>query len=919
MNEPEPGTGAPASVDLAPPPPEVSECKLVSGGRWKGYAIERPLPEGPGQCFEAVKLDVMESVLVRAVRVGDATEWRRGAWQRLSELEEVAIVGALEAVEEEGWRYEVTRRPPGATLVDWFACHKAGYDTVEALIRQLAAVLGALHAQGVVHLNLRPDTVYVDASEEALRISVGGLHEATLYTQAGVELADVDPLYAPPEAAGRMRHPPGTALCAWDWWSVGRIVQQFLLGRHVAALLKPEAVKDSTVLRHVAEQLLLEREPPGMRAGAVEAMGLIDPVIKVLLQGLLTSARDARWSGDEVRRWLARETVRVHYELPTGARLFVWKGKGFTLAAAAEYFVREDHWDDGEANLFTPEDPASLVHFLRQEPSQAASLALLDMQIGWVDLPDWADVPPAARRTVAAAVAWLALARSEGQRASLTLRGRTIDGEGLTSLFEGICASDSVALARALIEPHFIDRLVPLDPDAATVLSGMATVGGDAQKQAVSAGWVDASDEEAYVRLLCLALETKASLTARVERLRSQYASCRDAELARLLGAQATPAWVQVVLAYTGERVSHFGYITHSQWKREQLTVLDERSGRIEAALFWRRLRQILRGCVVTGSSWRLIGVFATVVLLIGGVVAERPLVSILTAGLITGARWMGVALIGRCVTRMDPTATPWTLHDGPDRCRREAERLYPSAAGIVELRGERAKIEAARLALGPAAPLAPPWVDFGRLCMATATATLAVVALTGYLAFTAAPRIGGCFDDRSGDRSLADETRLAVFADAPSAEMVGRLNAEADLSSGKFEYVDDGFGRRLRGPLQPWTLVSPPAPVAPLPVESVKPASAWQTAHALVSLELLLLPYARDAVHALIAVRVPTIDGGSELMVLNSRNRRPLDANALRLRHALDEQTWYQYDGKRVIFLGEPPALDGEISLAPP
>jgi len=53
--------------------------------------------------------------------------------------------------------------------------------------------------------------------------------------------------------------------------------------------------------------------------------------------------------------------------------------------------------------------------------------------------------------------------------------------------------------------------------------------------------------------------------------------------------------------------------------------------------------------------------------------------------------------------------------------------------------------------------------------------------------------------------------------------------------------------------------------------------------------------------------------------MILNSRSRRPLDANALRLRHELDVQTWYQYERRRVIFLGEPPALMGEISLAPP
>jgi hypothetical protein len=53
--------------------------------------------------------------------------------------------------------------------------------------------------------------------------------------------------------------------------------------------------------------------------------------------------------------------------------------------------------------------------------------------------------------------------------------------------------------------------------------------------------------------------------------------------------------------------------------------------------------------------------------------------------------------------------------------------------------------------------------------------------------------------------------------------------------------------------------------------------------------------------------------------MILNSRSRRPFQDEALTMARELEERTWYQYDRRRVLFLGEPPSLGGEISLAPP
>ncbi len=915
MNQPEPGPDAPASVDPALPPPERPACALVPKGRWKGYKLDGPFGSEAETCFEAVRLDNMEPVLIRAEPVVEATEWRRGAWQRLAEQEDLAIVGPIEAVEEEGWRYEVTRRPPATTLLDWFSCHKAGYESVEALVRQLAAVLETLHAQGVVHRNLRPETIYVDAEDDTLRVVVGGLQGATLYTQSTIELKAVDPFYAPPEAAGRRELPPGTGLCAWDWWSVGRIVQQFLLGRHVAVLLKPEAARDAAALAKAAEQLLLEREPPGMRAGAVEAMGPIDPVIKTLLQGLLTSARDARWSGPETRRWLARETVRVHYELPTGARLFVWKGRGLTLAAAAEFFAGEEPWDDGEFNLFSSDEPASFLAFLRAESSLAATLALVEKHLEWIDRPEWSDVPPVVRRTIVAGVVWLALAQSQGQRAALALRGRRVDAEGLAALFECVGSSAAVALARGLVEPSFVDRLAPLDPEAATTLSGLAALGEEARRQAVGGGWIDAEDEEAHARILHLALELPPARSARIEKLRAQYATCRSPELAAWLVDRDAPDWATVLLAYTGERAAHFGYVTHGAWKRERLAELDERARRVRTAIFWRRLQDTLRLGVVAGAPWVVIGLLVAVLLGTGGLLAGRPGLALAAAGALGAGRWWLPVLVSRWVRRHDPDAAPWSRRDGWRRCREEAERLVPGAPTVSALEDELSAVGQARENLAPSTGPAVAVPDFGPLRAGLVAATFSLAVLAGHFVHTGAPRLAALVRERNVPSPSEPVAATAAAYDDAAA----RVDAEAEaVASGKFEYVDDGFGRRLRGPLERWAFHAPAAPVEPLPVERVRPASAWQRAHARVSLELLLLPYVRDSVHALVAVRVPSADGGTELMILNGRSRRPFADDALRLTRDLDAQTWYEHGRRRVIYLGEPPSLAGEFSLAP-
>ncbi len=88
-------------------------------------------------------------------------------------------------------------------------------------LRQLAAGLGALHAAGILHLDLKPSNVLVDARGRVVVLDFGlsRAMERANGTRAGT------PAYMAPERMLR-----GAATPAADWWSVGLLLYEALHG-----------------------------------------------------------------------------------------------------------------------------------------------------------------------------------------------------------------------------------------------------------------------------------------------------------------------------------------------------------------------------------------------------------------------------------------------------------------------------------------------------------------------------------------------------------------------------------------------------------------------------------------------------------------------------------------------------------------
>ena len=219
---------------------------FVEGQRWHEYQIGDPIETDTGWCYHAVNVGMLEDVEIRIIPINDQTEMRAQAWRELQSLDMPGLLNGVDAFDEGECRYEISRSRPKMTLQEWASCRQASLDEVHVLIQQISDVLIAMHDRGIVHLNLRPDTIYILSEEAGLHVAVGGLEQATTYNQPGLIPIAVNPFYAPPEAAGLAKHSPGAGLRAWDWWLVGRILQGLVLGRHVLSIVVNRDVTKAT-------------------------------------------------------------------------------------------------------------------------------------------------------------------------------------------------------------------------------------------------------------------------------------------------------------------------------------------------------------------------------------------------------------------------------------------------------------------------------------------------------------------------------------------------------------------------------------------------------------------------------------------------------------------------------------------------
>ena len=912
---PESGPAAAVPGGTARPAGGAGDGLPAAGQRWRNYQLTQPVEPSSAGVFFAIELGSMEPVILVNRPVAGNLDWRRQAWTVVQQLNSPRLAKGIEAHEENGRRIEIHRLPAGETLPQWAHRHRLDDEVLAGLVRQVAEGLAVLHEAGLVHLNLRAENLWVDGTPVEFNVTLGGWQEATVMAQPGLIPVGVDPFFAPPEAAGLYQMPPGPGLGAWDWWSLGRVIQEVILGRNVYAhLLGGEARQATPEQRARAELMLLERDGAGRRAGAVEALPAeTSPRLLTLLRGLLTSCRDGRWQAREVSRWLQQEVVPDRYDLPRDARLFVWRERTYTMPEAAALFCGPEQWAEGEAALFAPAgEEGSLLHFLAEVPALHGELARIRGDLALLELPAWQHIAETDRRAAITGLAWLVLGGNAGP--GLWLRGRRVDPAGLRALLREEIPSEVMPLLRAVTEPAYLRQVEAGGGTlAAELLRDLARTGGEAVRRAVQQGWAESGDEGMEAKVYLLALETEEQLKARVAKLQAGYACNRDATLTAMMREVKPARWTLALLGFMAGFPLDYGFVTHAEWNLQTYQGLSRQAGRLSTAIFWQRLHRVMLGSPALLGPWPAYGLAWGIPLVLAAV-AKEWFVAVGILLLSAGARRAGLWILQEEILRHAPEARPWRWRDPPKRCREEAGQAAlaepdQSTRGLLQAWRETAA-NAAKLVLAttPIPLRRPP-----RLQGLWVASILSLMVVSGLSLWQAWPWLAPQAEAWGLLRPVVAQQKTDP---APPPSTGSRPpDKAAPAPPPIYEEINDGFGKRMRGPLIAWDLPPPEHP-APLAVRRVETVNAEQKAFALVSGALLLEPYPRKDRHLVLAIRVP-VDGAIGLVLYSGEQRALVDSRLFLLSAAPQPRTWYQVDTLRVVYLGEPASLHPQNSLA--
>ena len=150
-----------------------------------------------------------------------------------------------------------------------------------ALVGQMAKALQALHSRRIAHRDVKPANILIGGMTERV-YKLGDYGIATFANRRSrMGRRDASPMYASPAQLS------GLVSMTDDWWSLGMIVQESLMGRHPHAGKSPEDIQHSYVTQEFRPQV------PRM----------VSDRWKPLLEGLLDYDPEKRWSHEEVLRW----------------------------------------------------------------------------------------------------------------------------------------------------------------------------------------------------------------------------------------------------------------------------------------------------------------------------------------------------------------------------------------------------------------------------------------------------------------------------------------------------------------------------------------------------------------------------------------------------------------------------------------
>jgi hypothetical protein len=628
------------------------------------------------QAWTALHPASCEHVLIILVVTMD--HMRDAAWEKLHHVKSPHITEARDSRLVLENRYEVYHLPDGITLRAWLA--KNGPPpaaTLNLWIKNLHSAVAALHEQNVAHCYLCPDCIYVEKSEEGPpHLVVGGLERSVRFDRTEMIQISGDPFYAPPESAGLYRQTPGDAMKAWDWWSVGRIVQELVLGRHILEHLLDHALdRSGAEEREQAEKLLLEKAHGETRAGGVEAMPPMDKRIDLLLMGLLAGARDARWNAEEIGQWIKGESPAERYKLSRGERLFKWRGRSYTVPEAAEAFRSEANWELAPDQLMRKDNPDTLISFIKDQPNLRIYAQKIDECMVIANAPDLRPFNVNLIRELAVANALHRLAGG-----AFVWRGKRVDSSMLKDLLAAEDGKgDQLAIVQILCTPPILGPLEKLDFEAFRVLSEGSKLAARAIALATRMKLMPKNSTPEIAKIWALAFESPSYWLEQIRKLHETYACSEKPDIQELFTRERGLPEETLILTWLIPNVAKLSFITHEEWSKREYGKLHQRGRQLAHALFWNRLGSSLNaGIWWFGRIGIVLAAWAVLTAILSLAWPGPFYIPLLVLPLMLAAvmRFSLKSLVQPLLNTFLPGQTPWKLWDGTQRCKAEAMRF---------------------------------------------------------------------------------------------------------------------------------------------------------------------------------------------------------------------------------------------------
>jgi hypothetical protein len=628
---------------------------------------------------------------------------------------------------------------------------------------------------------------------------------------------------------------------------------------------------------------LLEADPNGSRAGAIDLMPDLDPNLRVLLRGLLTTAKDARWTGDNVDRWIRGLPVKEHYDSARKDTHLRWRGRPYTVPEMATLLQSAECWAENAVQLFEPATRGTLAYFLRWSTTQSDAQAPLTTALELADSLSLKLATPSARREVVTMVALLQLS---GGR--LIWRGREIDGAVVPVMIAELGEAEALMVLRGLIARSTAVQIERVDSAAGRWLAEFGRTINDVESILKRNAWLNLAETADAVRIFRLALDSVPALRAIRDTLAENFAGSDQPAMEKLFKAQNVGRAELIVLTWASTAPEKFKFYTHAEAARRRAEALRTRGVELIATLTWVQLERALQtGRLILGgwgtfiATWFGLGCVAFLLWpgFLGLALMPLPGLVALLFRILNAPKQRGAlhALV---------PDVQWTWRDGPKRCRRE---LQVAGRGVrcEVLEAELANVERELAALShvqpPPVPL-PALPHFPAVRIAGASSWVLLVVFAGIAGW------------RLVDHPISAKALKTAWSQTkePAPETKTPVASEAVGTK-----TDKAGDVKISWPYKPGV------ELATLNVRVAQPANSEQIAYATRHGRDLVAPYRVDTINAPIVLPVPA---GEDIgvMIFDGKHGELVNQQVYLLTYRPMARTWVELSNRRGVYLDQ-------------